>query len=60
LTQQFETRPRTHAVNIILIDCKDARGRYLAEQVPPHFQDWVKLYVRMWWPRRDEIRAGMK
>jgi hypothetical protein len=58
LTQQVEKRPRHYAVDILIIDSKAERVEYLNEKVPPHFQDWVKLYVRMWWPRRGEIRGN--
>lgn len=47
-------KPRHHAAEILKLKTLEERRAYLKRNVPPAFQEWVKIYVRLWWKGRKK------
>lgn len=50
-----EKRPRDYALDILKLTGKKEMQNYLTDSVPVQYQEWVKKYVRMWWPMRQSL-----
>jgi len=45
LTDELALRPREYARRCAALGSKEERRAYLADVVPGHLRDWVRLYV---------------
>ena len=52
---QNDKRPRHYAAEILALPSREDRQAAI-DQVPEHYREWVMLYVRMWWHKREEFR----
>ena len=49
-----ELRPRHYAAVCCALPGRAERRAYLAEVVPAHFRDWVRLYVELEFERKEK------
>lgn len=56
----MELRPRQYAEKILCLETKEERQEYLNTKVPDKFREWVRFYVRSWWPYRERVIRNAK